>query len=228
VTRSVGEGNTNGFEVSNSDDIVLHDNVARNNTVGFATLLLPDIFDDRAGAKRVHMRNNLIYDNNKPNTARPGSVLATVPYGTGILHLGVDDSEIQNNWIENNKFTGIAIADYCLTVVGSPFGCNQDPSVTPEYREDETAKDNRVTDNVLIDNGLDPDPDGPFSFAAADIILLTAAANGNCYEDNDFATFQSLTGELPECMPVPEPASGIGILASLLALCALPGRRRSS
>jgi len=170
------------------------------------------------------MRDNLIYDNNKPNTARPGSVLATVPPGTGILHLGVDDSRIEGNWIENNKFTGIVIANYCLTVRLSEFNCRDDPNVTPEFREDETAEGNTVASNVLIDNGLEPAP-GPFADFAADLILLISSDQGNCYKDNEFSTFNSQI-EMPVCT-VPEPGSGAGILASLLGLFALSGRRRT-
>ena len=57
-----------------------------------AILFLPDIFDVRPDAQRITVRNNHIHDNNKPNTAAPGSILSTVPPGIGILHVGVDDS----------------------------------------------------------------------------------------------------------------------------------------
>ena len=106
VVHNRVEGNVNGFEVSNSDDILLAHNVATNNTVGAAILLLPDIFDDRPGAKRIDLRDNHIHNNNKPNTARPGSILSFVPSGTGVLYLGVDDSIVANNLIENHDFTG--------------------------------------------------------------------------------------------------------------------------
>jgi parallel beta-helix repeat protein len=187
VTHNLVEGNVNGFEVSNSDDVLLAHNVARFNTVGMAILLLPDIFDDRPGAKRIDMRDNHIYDNNKENTARPGSILAEVPAGTGILHLGVDDSEIARNRIENNAFSGIAVADYCIAVALSPFTCSVDPTITPEFLEDQGAESNRVVGNVLVNNGTDTS--GPLFFLAADLTLLAPAERNNCYQDNVYATF---------------------------------------
>jgi parallel beta-helix repeat protein len=187
VTHNLVEGNVNGFEVSNSDDVLLAHNVARFNTVGMAILLLPDIFDDRPGAKRIDMRDNHIYDNNKENTARPGSILAEVPAGTGILHLGVDDSEIARNRIENNAFSGIAVADYCIAVALSPFTCSVDPTITPEFLEDQGAENNRVVGNVLVNNGTDTS--GPLFFLAADLTLLAPAERNNCYQDNVYATF---------------------------------------
>ena len=101
------------FEVSNSDNILLAHNVAENNTVGAAILLLPDIFDDRPRATRIDMRDNHILNNNKENTARSGSILSTIPSGTGIFYLGEDDSVVANNLIENNNFSGVLLVDYC-------------------------------------------------------------------------------------------------------------------
>ena len=199
VTRNLVEGNVNGFEVSNSDDIHLSRNEARGNTVGMAILLLPDIFEERPGAKRIDLLDNWIHDNNKANTARPGSILASVPSGTGVLYLGVDDSVTRGNLIENNKFSGIAIADYCLAVLGTPFDCSVDPSITPGFLADQDARGNRIVSNTLVNNGTNPDPH-PFASAAADLTLLSAdPLAGNCYADNAFATSFSLFGFLPAC-----------------------------
>ena len=103
VTHNLVEGNVNGFEVSNSEEILLAHNEARGNTVGMAILFLPDIFDERPDSRRITVRNNHVHDNNKPNTARPGSILSTVPSGTGILYLGVDDSVISKNVVERPR-----------------------------------------------------------------------------------------------------------------------------
>jgi parallel beta-helix repeat protein len=203
LRHSVVSGNVNGIEVSNSDDILVAHNEAYGNTVGAAILLLPDIFDDRPGAKRIDVRNNHIHDNNKDNSARPGSVLSYVPRGTGILYLGVDESTIANNRVENNEFTGIAIADYCLTVSGTPYDCfaGTDPTITPEFLADQSAKDNRVIENVLINNGTvagPPTPEMPFAPYAADLTLLSLEFS-NCYADNLYSTSFWFFGALPTC-----------------------------
>jgi hypothetical protein len=193
-------GNVNGFEVSNSDDVLLAHNRAHGNSVGMAILLLPDIFDDRPGAKRIHLRDNQIVANNKPNTARPGSILAFVPSGTGIIHVGADQSEIARNHIADNDFAGIAIVDYCLAVFDTDFSCGFDPTVTPAFLADNLARRNRVVDNRLLNNGTNPDPNHPFAFAAADFGLVTTGVNGNCASGNVFSSFFSLLGfGLPAC-----------------------------
>jgi parallel beta-helix repeat protein len=198
VTHNLVEGNVNGFEVSNSENIVLAHNLARHNSVGMAILLLPDIFDDRPGASRIVMRDNHIHDNNKPNTARPGSILAEVPSGTGILHLGVDDSRIERNRIENNDFTGIGVADYCIAVSLAPgFTCAEDPTITPEFLADQGAENNRVVENVLVNNGTNAS--GPFFILAADLTLLAPLERGNCFRDNVYTTFFPPGAPLPEC-----------------------------
>ncbi|HET6922072.1 MAG TPA: right-handed parallel beta-helix repeat-containing protein, partial [Anaeromyxobacteraceae bacterium] len=199
VTHNLVEGNVNGLEVSNSDDVLLAHNEIRGNTIGIASLFLPDIFGVRPDARRVTIRDNHIHDNNKPNTAREGAILSTVPPGTGILHLGADDSLIAANLVENHDFVGIAVVDYCLAVQGGPFDCAVDPEVTPGFVADSEATGNRVVDNVLRNNGASPDPTAPFAFAASDLALLTAGDHGNCYADNQFGTFFSLIGLLPAC-----------------------------
>ena len=193
------EGNVNGFEVSNSDDVLLAYNEVRGNTIGMALLFLPDIFEQRPDTQRLTVRNNRVHDNNKPNTARPGSILSTVPAGIGILHLGADDSLITDNVVQNHDFLGIGIVDYCLVVQGGPFDCGQDPEVTPEFIADSEATNNRVVKNTVLNNGTNPDPSSPFAFAASDLALLTAADHGNCYAGNVFGTSFSLLGVLPPC-----------------------------
>jgi len=193
------EGNVNGFEVSNSDDVLLAHNVVRGNTVGMAILFLPDIFEERPDTQRITIRNNHVHDNNKPNTARPGSILSTVPSGTGILHLGVDDSLITKNVVENNDFIGIGVVDYCLVVSGGPFDCGVDPEISDGFLLDQAASNNRISENVVVNNGTNVDPANPFFFAASDLALLTLGENGNCYEGNLFATFFSTLGILPPC-----------------------------
>jgi len=199
VTHNRVEGNVNGFEVSNSDDILLAHNVARGNTVGMAILFLPDIFDVRPDTQRITIRNNHIHDNNKANTASPGAILSTVPPGNGILHIGVDDSVIRNNVIENNDFIGVGVLDYCLATTGGPFDCSVDPEVTPGFVADNEATNNRIVENLLANNGTNPDPTSPFVFAASDLGLLTTDDHGNCYAGNVFATFFSTLGVLPPC-----------------------------
>jgi parallel beta-helix repeat protein len=211
------EYNVNGFEVSNSDNILLANNEMNNNTVGAAILLLPDIFDDRPGATRIDVVNNWIHDNNEPNTA-PGGILSEIPPGIGILYLGVDDSLIEGNLIEDNTYVGIAIADYCAVTSQTSYPClpENDDTSNPDFLADQTADNNRVEGNILINNGTTPPPNPPYpdelGAFTAQLSLLTVPAplvlpippfppipwededpafmpyHGNCYENNQISS----------------------------------------
>jgi len=201
VTHNLVEDNVNGFEVSNSDDILLAHNEVRGNTIGMAILFLPDIFGVRPDTQRITIRENHVHHNNRANTADEDSILATVPAGTGILHIGADDSLITKNVVTGNDFVGIAVVDYCLAVFGGPFDCSLDPDVTqnPGFVADNTAENNRVVENLVVNNGTNADSNNPFFFAASDLGLLVLGDHGNCYAGNLFGTFFSTLGVLPPC-----------------------------
>ena len=206
VIGNLVENSVNGIEVSNSDDIHLMDNEARNNTIGAAILLLPDIYENRAGAKRIDMYNNWLHDNNKPNTARPGSILSEIPSGIGILYVGVDESEASGNLVENNDFVGIGVVDYCIPFLGTDFACTIDPTITPEFLLDEKAENNRIIGNTLVDNATNIAPGNPFAPYAGDLALLTGDDHNNCFADNEYSTSYSFIGNFPVCPD--EPGTG--------------------
>ena len=199
VVRNLVENSVNGIEVSNSDDILVMDNEVRDSSVGAAILLLPDIYDNRGSAKRINLQNNWLHDNNKPNTARPGSILAEIPSGIGILYVGVDDSDASGNLVENNDFVGIGVVDYCVPFLGTDFACTVDPTITPEFLADATAENNRVADNNLVNNATNVEPGNPFATFAGDLVLLTVDDHGNCFENNEFTTSYSFIGSFPPC-----------------------------
>lgn len=201
ASHNLVDGNVNGFEISNSDDVQIVDNEIRGNTVGIAALLLPDIYATHGSAKRLTIKDNYIHDNNRANTAREASILSTVPPGVGILQVGVDDSLITDNQIANNGFSGIVLADYCVVVNGTPFACGTEPdTLTPGFIDDSPALNNRITDNVLTNNGTVPSS-SPFDSFRADLSLITDTTGAtNCYEGNSYSTWFSTLGALPACI----------------------------
>ena len=203
VTHNVVEDNVNGFEISNSSNITLAHNISRGNAVGLASLYLPDLTDEHDSAAGYIVRDNWFLDNNRPNTARPGSMLSSVPSGTGILHVGADGARFLRNRIEGNDFVGLSIADYCLLVNDTPYNCASDDSVTDVFLASNEANDNQVRDNIIVDNGTNPNPAHPFAAFAADVALLTSAAQDNCFSGNSIETEISLLGELPACSAQP-------------------------
>jgi hypothetical protein len=105
---------------------------------------------------------------------------------------------------EDNEYAGIAITDYCAVTSLTSFPCGSDPdSSNPEFLLDQTADNNHVVGNVLMNNATEP-PDPPFGDLSAQLILGTLPAfflglpgdntpyHGNCYENNqlDELSFQ--------------------------------------
>jgi len=188
-----------GFEVTVSNEIYAEDNDIHDNTVGVglyhpSSAGLPPLEPfERNGF--WHIVNNRIYDNNFPNPAPEGSIVAELPPGIGILVTGVDNIDIENNLIENNDFLGISIVDYCVVVAGTRADCEDNP---PQVT-DTTPEHNRVIGNTLVDNHGDPPP-GPFQDFAADILEVAGA--DNCYSDN---TIENTPPLEPLTIPSPLP-----------------------
>ena len=170
-----------GLEITVSNEITVEDNEVHGNTTGIG-LFHPSVAPlpplqplERNGF--WHILNNYVHDNNAENPAPPESIVEELPPGIGIMIMGVDNIDIQNNRIENNDFIGIGVVDYCLVVAGTPADCIENP---PEV-EDVKPEFNQIIGNTLVNNHGDPPP-GPFQFFASDIGELGGA--DNCYSDN--------------------------------------------
>jgi parallel beta-helix repeat protein len=180
VTHNLAYDNVNGFQISNSENILLANNEARDNTVGIAHLVLP--FLERKESRFITLRNNWIHDNNKENTATPGTILREVPKGTGI-----------------------AVADYCLSVLATSFPC-RDENGNPTTEDpvnvdiDPDPQRNVVVRNTLSNNAFDP-PLGVFGIFAAQLsyLLPPGGGEGNCFGDNTLLDPFDL--DLPETFP---------------------------
>lgn len=123
-----------------------------------------------------------------------------LPHGGGILLLGVNHVDVQNNRVENNDFFGIGMVDYCLAVLGTDYDCATNPPLV-----EETAPDfNQVIGNNLADNHGAP-PAGPFQGDAADLlqIIIPGTGTNNCFSDNVINNTPPL---LPRTIPNPLPA----------------------
>ena len=99
-----------GIEIENSRHAIVENNYVHNNTGGVLAFITPGLpvkttFD-------VIIRNNFITDNNTANFGAPGSTVAGIPAGTGILVMAADEVIIEDNIITNNKTAGILITDH--------------------------------------------------------------------------------------------------------------------
>lgn len=121
VTGSKAWHNVAGIEIENSLRAEVLNNEAYENTGGLLVFDLPDLIQKKGGDIRVH--DNLVRDNNFPNFAPKGNIVATVPAGTGMLIMAVKNVEVYNNQFRNNQSTGTGIISYLTT--GRPIKDSQ-------------------------------------------------------------------------------------------------------
>ena len=113
VKNSKAYHNVAGIEIENSLYASVHDCEAYENTGGILIFDLPDLIQKKGGFCKVF--NNHIHNNNFPNFAPKGNIVANVPDGTGILLLAANNVEIFQNRIINNKSIGTGIISYFMT-----------------------------------------------------------------------------------------------------------------
>ena len=145
VKNSEALFNVAGFEIENSDDADMFDNVAHCNTGGFLTFDLPGL--NQYGDETRAFDNYSGY-NNTPNFA-PGGVVSGVPQGVGMLQLGYDEVEVFDNTIEFNRTVGFVAASHEL------LDGNID---NPDKRMDLYPEGIYVHDNTFTTNGTSPQP----------------------------------------------------------------------
>ena len=134
--------NVAGIEIENTRHAIVENNLVYNNTGGILAFVTPGLpikttFD-------VIIRKNFVNNNNHKNFGAPGSTVAGIPSGTGILIMAADDVIIDRNIISGNKTAGILITDH-----GHAANITFDPESEPN------ADSFRILDNQMINNGYD-------------------------------------------------------------------------
>ena len=109
VRDSRAEFNVAGIEIENTLYADVFGNVAVNNTGGILVFNMPDL-PEEGHSTRVF--NNRVVDNNTANFGIPGSAVAGVPAGSGILINANDKVEVFDNEISNNQTANVLISSY--------------------------------------------------------------------------------------------------------------------
>lgn len=117
VKNSKAYYNVAGIEIENSQHAEVVNNEAYQNTGGILVFDLPDLVQKKGGNIIVH--DNHIHDNNFPNFAPKGNIVASVPTGTGVLILATKGVSIFKNKIINNQSVSTGIISYFTT--GKPI-----------------------------------------------------------------------------------------------------------
>jgi len=110
VRDSIARFNVAGIEIENSFNADVHDNVATKNTGGILVFDLPNL--PQQGGHNVRVFDNVVVENDTPNFAPKGNIVASVPAGTGLMVMANRDIEIFDNVFDGNGSSNIMIIGY--------------------------------------------------------------------------------------------------------------------
>lgn len=141
VRDSVVEYNVAGIEIENSIGADVYGNRAEYNTGGILVFDLPDL--PQVGGHSTRIFDNTIINNNTPNFAPPGNIVASVPSGSGVMVLANENVHIFDNRLINNQTAHVLVAAY------------QQPFADENYNP--LPRNVVVRGNTYEDGGRDPD-----------------------------------------------------------------------
>ncbi len=110
VRNSVAQFNVAGIEIENSFNADVHSNVASRNTGGILIFDLPNL--PQKGGHNVRVYQNRIENNDTPNFAPKGNIVASVPNGTGVIVMANRNVHVFNNIMGGNGSTNIFLIGY--------------------------------------------------------------------------------------------------------------------
>lgn len=107
VRYNRAEKNVAGIEIENTTGADVYENVATDNTGGILVFNMPNL--KQPGA-RTRVFKNEANANNRGNFGHPGTPVATIPAGSGVVVNSNDQVEIFDNDIKDNKTANVIIA----------------------------------------------------------------------------------------------------------------------
>jgi parallel beta-helix repeat protein len=110
VRDNLAEFNVAGIEIENSEKADVYRNVARRNTGGILVFDLPGL--PIVGGNSIRVFENTVQQNDTPNFAPKGNIVATVPTGTGMIVMANRNVHVFKNTIGNHGTTNIMVIAY--------------------------------------------------------------------------------------------------------------------
>jgi len=110
VRENLAELNVAGIEIENSYNADVFRNHATRNTGGILVFDLPGL--PQQGGHSIRVFENVINDNNTPNFAPAGNIVAGVPTGTGVLIMANRNVHVFDNEIGDNGTVNVLISAY--------------------------------------------------------------------------------------------------------------------
>ena len=169
--------NVAGIEIENCRHSIVENNYAHDNTGGILVFITPGL-PIKTTVDTI-VRNNFIVNNNTPNFGIPGSTVAGIPAGTGILNMAGDQTTIEGNIITGNQVIGILITDHMNA-----------PNVTLDPEGDPNSDEVAILDNLMWNNGYDTIPEitalKTLELVDGDVQILNIGTSTNsCILDHD-------------------------------------------
>lgn len=110
VRDNLAEYNVAGIEIENCVGADVYNNVSQHNTGGILVFDLPGL--QQMGGHSIRVFRNRAIDNDTPNFAPAGNIVAGVPTGTGILIMANSDVHVFENEIGGNGTVNILVTSY--------------------------------------------------------------------------------------------------------------------
>jgi parallel beta-helix repeat protein len=145
------ENNVAGIEIENSRDALVIGNLVTRNTGGILVFDLPNL--PVMGGGNVRIAENLVVDNDTPNFAPKGNIVAGVRRGTGIMVMANDEVSTYGNHIDANPTAAIMVVSY--------------PNKFDDKRYNPSPRRIWIGESRFGRNGFDPQIDGAQQLLAA-------------------------------------------------------------
>ncbi len=113
VRNNAAHENVAGIEIENCAFADVYDNKSYNNSGGIFIFDLPEL--PKKNGHHIRVFNNLVQNNNHPNFAPAGNIVALVPAGTGTFVMSTREVDVFKNEISGHITTSVAVVSFLLT-----------------------------------------------------------------------------------------------------------------
>ncbi|MEM6709687.1 MAG: parallel beta-helix domain-containing protein [Pseudomonadota bacterium] len=148
VRNNRAEYNVAGIEIENTRHADVYGNVATNNTGGILVFNMPNL--PQTGTD-VRVYDNDVFENNTTNFGIPGTAVASVPAGSGVVVNSHDRIEIFANRIRNNRTANIIIS----SMYSSGWAAAETVAGFDPYPDQISIRDNTFEGGGDSPDGLD-------------------------------------------------------------------------
>ena len=119
VRNSLARGNVAGIEIENSFNADVYSNVSMHNTGGILIFDLPNL--PQQGGHAIRIFSNRVEKNDQPNFAAPGSTVAQVPVGTGVMVMANSNVHVFANAVGENATANVFVVAYKQPFVDAKY-----------------------------------------------------------------------------------------------------------